>query len=334
MTTALTLIISFVFIMAGAELFTNGVEWVGKRFGLPEGAVGSLLAAVATALPETMVPIIAIIFGGGAHGEEIGTGAILGAPFMLGTLAFCVTGLAVVVFSRSGRRAPRVEINRKVMLRDLSFFLKVYALAILAAFIRSHLLKVVVALGLFTMYGIYAYKTITDEDEEDEEEELHPLFLAKKSANPPTGLILLQVALAMGAIIYGAHMFVGGLEVVAEHLGISAFVLSVIITPVATELPEKFNSITWIRQGKDTLALGNITGAMVFQSSVIPAIGILLTPWELTGAALVNGIMALIMPGIVYCLVRFKGRLHPRVLVSSGLVYAVFVVMVLSGFKV
>jgi len=334
LTTALVLIVSFGFIMAGAELFTNAIEWVGKRFGLPEGAVGSLLAAVATALPETMVPIIAIVFGEGSSGHEIGTGAILGAPFMLGTLAFCITGIAVLVFSRSGKRAPKVTINKKVMLRDLSFFLKVYALAILAAFIPSHSMKVVVAIGLFALYGWYAYKTITDDDEADEEEELHPLFLAKKKAEPATSMILLQVAIAMAAIVYGANLFVGGIEVVAEHFGISAFILSVLITPVATELPEKFNSVTWIRRGKDTLALGNITGAMVFQSSVIPAIGILLTPWELSGAALINGLMALIMPAIVYCLVRFSGKLNPRVLISSGLVYLVFVIMVLSGFKI
>ena len=61
---------------------------------------------------------------------------------------------------------------------------------------------------------------------------------------------------------------------------ISALILSMLIIPIATELPEKVNSIFWIRKGKDTLAFGNITGAMVFQGTLLPAIGILLTPWE------------------------------------------------------
>lgn len=337
MATAAVLLVSLGLIMIGAELFTNGVEWIGKRFGLPEGAVGSLLAAVATALPETMVPVIAIIFGGSEFsGEEIGTGAILGAPFMLGTLAFCITGLAVLIFARAGRRTPKLVINKTVMLRDLAFFLKVYALAILATFMPNHLLKAVIAMSLVAMYAIYAYKTITDEDEgaEGDKEELHPLLLARKSPSPATGMIFLQVAVAMGAIIYGAHMFVGAIEVLAHKFAISPFILSVLITPVATELPEKFNSITWIRQGKDTLALGNITGAMVFQSSIIPAIGILLTPWELTGAALLNACLALVSPAIVYFLVRFHGKLNPRVLVGSGLIYAIFVALVLTGFSV
>ena len=50
--------------------------------------------------------------------------------------------------------------------------------------------------------------------------------------------------------------------------------LALVIAPIATELPEKFNSIIWVRQNKDTLALGNITGAMVFQSTIPTVVGL------------------------------------------------------------
>jgi cation:H+ antiporter len=97
----LVLVVSLVIILVGAELFTNGIEWLGKHFDLAEGAVGSVLAAVGTALPETMIPLVAIVFAGGTAGAEIGIGAILGAPFMLATLAMFVTGVAGL------RRIPR-----------------------------------------------------------------------------------------------------------------------------------------------------------------------------------------------------------------------------------
>ena len=74
----LTLVIAFVIILAGAELFTNGIEWFGRKLELAEGAVGSVLAAVGTALPETMIPIIAILFASGASSHAVGVGAILG----------------------------------------------------------------------------------------------------------------------------------------------------------------------------------------------------------------------------------------------------------------
>ena len=86
---------ALVIILIGAELFTNGIEWFGRKLQLAEGAVGSVLAAVGTALPETLIPIIAIGFaGGGAATDAVGVGAILGAPFMLSTLAMFVTGVA------------------------------------------------------------------------------------------------------------------------------------------------------------------------------------------------------------------------------------------------
>src|SRR5262245_54675615 len=96
------LIGSLVVILAGAELFTNGIAWIGEGFGLSEGAVGSVLAAVGTALPETLLPLVAIL-SGHETGEEIGTGAILGAPFMLTTLAMVV--IAVTVLLTRNRRA-------------------------------------------------------------------------------------------------------------------------------------------------------------------------------------------------------------------------------------
>ena len=116
-------------ILFGAELFTNGIEWFGHRLNLAEGAVGSVLAAVATAMPETLIPVIAIvgpaIFGGGSpHSAEIGVGAILGAPFMLSTLAMFVTGVAIVIFARNGRRGTQLNLNVRVLGRDVVFFLR------------------------------------------------------------------------------------------------------------------------------------------------------------------------------------------------------------------
>ena len=71
----------------------------------------------------------------------------------------------------------------------------------------------------------------------------------------------------MGALVVmalGAHFFIEGVEHGSESLGIPAGLIALILAPLATELPEKFNSIIWLRDNKDTLAMGNITGAMVF----------------------------------------------------------------------
>ncbi|NLJ71558.1 MAG: sodium:calcium antiporter, partial [Syntrophomonadaceae bacterium] len=126
------LAISLGVILIGAEVFVNGVEWLGFKLNLSEGAVGSVLAAVGTALPETIIPIIAIVFSPGTSGHEIGIGAILGAPLMLASLAMFVSGVAVIAFRRRRTYGAKVVADYSTMSRDLSFFIIIYALAILA----------------------------------------------------------------------------------------------------------------------------------------------------------------------------------------------------------
>ena len=87
--------------------------------------------------------------------------------------------------------------------------------------------------------------------------------------------VIMQLLVALGAIVGGAHLFVEQVLHVADSAGLEPLVLSLVLAPFATELPEKANSFFWVRDGKDSLALGNITGAMVFQSTIPVSIGLL-----------------------------------------------------------
>ena len=89
--------------------------------------------------------------------------------------------------------------------------------------------------------------------------------------------------MALALIIVGAQVFVGAVEHLSSRSGWTQPILALIIAPIATELPEKFNSVLWVRTGKDTLAMGNITGAMVFQSCLPTVLGLLFTTWTFSG---------------------------------------------------
>jgi len=320
-----------VLILLSAEIFTNGIEWLGKRMKLSEGAVGSVLAAVGTALPESMIPVIAIIFGTGEAAHEIGIGAILGAPFMLATLALSITGIAGLICKVNGQKRQCMLVNTFVMKRDLGFFLLVYAVAIMAAFLPGQF-KVFVAVLLVVAYFVYVAQTLRDKPAPGDEE-IRALYFAKKQSEPSTTVIVAQVLVALGGIAGGAHMFVGGIRHLSEILHISPFILSIIIAPIATELPEKFNSLIWVRRCKDTLALGNITGAMVFQSSMIPALGIVFTPWVLSELALLSAVLAVAGAGLVYLSLLLKNEIRPATLSFTGVFYMVFLVSVLTVYR-
>ncbi|MDX9872817.1 MAG: sodium:calcium antiporter [Clostridia bacterium] len=325
--TYVTLLISLAIILAGAEIFTNGVEWLGKKLHLGEGAVGSILAAVGTALPETMIPVIAILFGSGEESTHIGIGAILGAPFMLSTLAMLITGVAAILCKINNETRTCMLCDISIMRRDISFFIVVYFVALAAAFLPNHFFKVIVAAFLVGAYVIYAVQTIRS-GKSCGEAELNPLIFRKKEENPALSWVISQVVFALVLIIAGANLFVGAITDISIAWGIPAFILAIIIAPIATELPEKFNSVVWVRHGKDTLALGNITGAMVFQSSLIPALGILLTPWELSPLAITSGVLALLSAIILYFNLRFREKLTPQTLIGVGFLYIVFILVV------
>lgn len=327
------LIISLGVILVGAEVFVNGIEWLGKKLNLSEGAVGSVLAAVGTALPETIIPLIAIIFGGGQAGQEIGIGAILGAPLMLATLAMFVTGISVIIFKRRRYHGTRMVADYTIMTRDLGFFLIVYTAAILTGILPPQIRhwQLIIAGFMIFAYFWYVYITVTEERNVDEDHSLPPCYFARSKPSPSLKIILIQVLFALALIIVGANLFVSAVTEVATLYRVPAFVLALIITPIATELPEKFNSIIWVSREKDTLALGNITGAMVFQSSLIPALGIFLTDWQLGTGALISAIIALLSAGLIYFELVRKKHISSGILMTGGVFYMVFILGVMQG---
>lgn len=328
------LAVSFVVILAGAEFFTNGIEWYGKRLGLSEGMVGSVLAAIGTALPETMIPIIAIIFVGTTASEQVGIGAILGAPFMLSTAAMFVTGVAVLFFSRGGKRDAHLNINQVVVRRDLRFFLAIYVVAValgLPFFEKPQLLRIIAGLLLVGAYVLYVRQTASDSRPEGEaHDELNPLRFQRSAASPRTRMIVIQVLAALGAIVVGAQLFVKQIEFVASSFGIAPLVLALVIAPLATELPEKFNSVIWVRQKKDTLAMGNISGAMVFQSCIPVTVGLWFTPWVLNEFAIASAVVAIAAGLLMQVYLRSDNVLSGRELTSLGVLYAGFIVYVVA----
>lgn len=320
------LIGGLVVVLLGAYLFTNGVEWLGKRLNLSQGVVGSVLAGVGTAMPETMVPIIAIFFPTSEASESVGIGAILGAPFMLSCLTVPLLGVTILLLAAAGRRSPRVEINPALSRIDLGFFLIAYVIAITIAIIPAGefgvWLRVLAASVLVVLYFVYLKKLLSIQPEG--EHAVDPLIFSRTNSKPGLGIIGTQVIAGLGTIILGAHLFVDGIENVAAVYGLSPLIFSLLVTPIATELPEKFNSLIWISQRKDTLAFGNITGAMVFQGTFPVAVGLLGTSWRLDSFGLMSAGLAVLAAALLYYTARAGWGWRPAVLASMGGLYLLY----------
>ena len=328
--TVVELVLSAVAIVVAAALFVNAVEMLGDRLNLGEGAVGSVLAAVGTALPETMIPMVAIgasIFTGRSVAGDIGVGAILGAPFLLATLAMFVVGVTVLGFWRRRESDDELTLDEGNAKRDVRYFLLCFALGAGAGIVPlPFYLKVALAILLVVAYALYIWKTVKS-DGEGVEEPPEKLTLWPSSSEAPTWAVAAQVVGTVAVMGVGAHFFVSAVEHISRSVGVPAGLIALALAPLATELPEKFNSVIWLRGDKDTLALGNITGAMVFQSSVPVALGLAFTNWSLDLLTALSAALALTGGAYLYWLLRRKKPIEGEHLLVGGALYAVFVVV-------
>jgi len=320
-------------ILAGALLFTNAVEWIGHRLELGEGAVGSLLAAVGTAMPETLIAIVALI-GAAEGGDQVAIGAIVGAPFLLGTLAMGLVGLFAYLYRRRREQGLELKVHRPTLERDLLFFLFFFSISLALAWGAPDALRIPVGIAVILAYPLYIARTLRGGGEVQDQETLNPLIFERRSErreDPGPLLCVLQLLVGLGAMVGGAHLFVEELLNIAESLGVEAVVLALILAPLATELPEKVNSFFWVREGKDSLALGNITGAMVFQSTIPVGIGLLFTGWELSGNAALSVVLGLAGGLLAYEVLHRRGRFGLPAVVTWFLLYTTFIVVVAAS---
>ncbi len=329
------IVLGLLLIVGSCIVFTNAIEHLGKCCKLNDGAVGSILAAVGTALPETIVPLVAIL---GAYitgkninaGEEIGIGAILGSPFLLSTLAMFITGLAILIFTGTKKRTAQINTDYSILTRDLRFFLISYTIAVLSSFVHIYIIKIIIAVGLLAYYLTYVIRTIKRCQGGDCEEELDELIFQKilKRYNMP--IIWFQIILSILCLIYFSHIFVEQIKYFAEIFKINPLILSLILAPIATELPEMFNSVLWVNSSKDQLALGNITGALVFQSCIPASIGILLTPWDFGQESLINICLVYLSTILLYVTTQKNKQISIHTLILCGIFYILYIIYVLS----
>lgn len=325
MLTALLFLLSAGAIYVACEFFVNGVEWFGRKLSLGATATGTVLAAFGTALPESAVTFVAVILGKTPEQKDIGVGAALGGPLVLATIAYAVVGVALWMNRRKLQRADalvRVEHGR--LARDQSWFLAIFVIKCglgLVAFAFKPWLGVL----FLAAYALYVWRELKDDSTAPEEEELEPLKFRPKAVDPALSWVILQTTLALLVIAFASHTFVKQIETIGIALQLSPHLVALLLSPVATELPETMNALIWVRQGKERLALANISGAMMIQATIPSALALFATPWLFDAPLMVAGLLTGIAVIYLWWLFR-KGRVDARWLLPVAGLYGVFAV--------
>ncbi|WP_443054358.1 sodium:calcium antiporter [Streptomyces sp. IBSBF 2435] len=342
------LIVCAVAIYLSCEWFVNAVEWLGQRLNVGKMAVGTILAAFGTALPESVVTLVAVTTGSTPEAKDIGVGAAMGGPLALSTIAYGVTGFILLLKrrrretdvrgesgmmpARSAQQALGDEKDMRRLAKDQKWFLPIFVVKVALGLVAFAYKPVLGAL-FFAAYAVYFWREIRADDEAGgEHEELESLRLQRTSASPATWAVVTQTLATLAVIFFASQLFVKQLDAIGPMLGLSTTVTALLLSPVATELPEVMNAVIWVRQGKTRLALANISGAMMIQATVPSGLGLIFTTWKFDGALIWSGLIT--MAAIVYLLLTMRAhRLTPgRLTVAAGfyLVFALGLIPILS----
>ncbi len=322
-------------IVLTCNLFTNSIENLGKKLNFGESATGSILAAIGTALPETLLPLIAIFQNSDASlsGIEIGTGAILGSSFLLSTLALFISGLSFVFFQKE-KLSNALNINFKNFQRDYKFFIIAYFIAILSGFTDFKNIKIIIGIFLISYWIFYAIKTVSNSIATESEDDCPKLYFAfnYEKLNGNLFLIIIQTIFSLFLLFVFSKLFVNEIQGFSLLTGISPLVTSLVLSPLATELPEITNSIIWIKSKKDSLAISNITGAMVYQASICTSLGLIFTDWKFSDDAMLNISCTICATLSVFILSKIIKKLPAIILLSCIIWYLSFFILLIFVF--
>jgi cation:H+ antiporter len=319
--TSLLFFISAIAIYLACEYFVNSIEWCGHHLNMGATAVGTVLAAFGTALPECAVTFTAVVFGNTPQAKDIGVGAAMGGPLVLATIAYAVVGFALWKnHQKLQRNNHDVIVDYQRLGRDQLTFFAIFIIKV-ALGLFAFSIKPLLGILFLVAYGAYVWREIAIEETNSEEEELEPLKLRPNNAT--LGWATLQALTAITVIAIASHTFVAQLEFIGVAFGLSPHLVALLLSPVATELPEIMNALIWVRQGKENLALANISGAMMIQATIPSALGLFFTPWLFDRALISSGVVTALAIFILWHFFK-SSRVDSRKLTLIGLLYGVF----------
>jgi cation:H+ antiporter len=321
--TVLMLLGSAALIYFSCEYFVNGIEWVGRRFGIARSAVGTILAAFGTALPESVVTFVAVVFGQTPQQKEIGVGAALGGPLVLSTVSYAVVGIVFLLHCNSPECSLATQINSRRLSRAQSWFMTIFAAKVALGLI-TFAFKPWLGLLFLAAYGLYVRQEMREPDHgQADDAEKEPLKLRPRDTSPSAFWAVAQTLGALVVIFVSSQLFVHQLDALGPRLGMSPQIVALLLSPIATELPETMNAVIWVRQGKTALALGNISGAMMIQATVPSALGLLFTPWLLDKSLVWAAVVTMLSIAGLFWSFRHHTLTASR-LACFGLLYVVF----------
>ncbi len=318
------LIISVLVVFVGALIFTNGIEYVGCRMNWTSSFTGAILAPLFTSIPEFVLFVVAIFSYGGTAGREIGIGTLFGQPFMASSFSYGLVLVAMIIgWFLKKRKTLFLEVEKTLVIPYL-FITILFPLIVLPDIIRIKYFQIIMGVffGFFYVYYIRLMFQKRKEESMDESEDpyLCRIFNADLAA-------VIQLVLSVVILYFGSEMLISTIDVVSEHLAVSAMGVAIILAPVATAIPETMSAMIWAYRGKDTLSISSLVGEKILYSTLYPAIGLFAVSWILDLHAYFSVLATTVISFILLYYIK-KGRIPSRGLGIGFVFFITYIVLI------
>lgn len=311
----LTLIGGIALLIVSSFILTTTIEDIGKKGKFTHSFTGTFISPVFTSLAELGVILAALITLTPRSGSQIAAGIIIGEPFMVSAIGFPAMAITLLFAARKGSVAKMDGI----MPLTLVFIGLSFPLMLIPVFFPSQFSRFSIVLLLLVIYVAVLY------------------YYGKKSSptagdTPQTiknnGLLVLLVIVGITVLAVASIFLVKSVQTIAYQTQISDQLISILIIPIGTIIPETLNSIIWAAESKTNLAMGAITGEEILFVTVYPALGIMASPWIINRngmyAILVGSIFFILMGLITY---KFRNALYLYILWPISIVAFIFLVI-------
>ncbi len=294
------LIVGFVLLVKGADVFVTGAGSVAKKFHIPDLIIGLTVVAFGTSAPEVAVSTVASV--GGQNAMAISN--IIGSNIfnLLVVLGVC----AVMV---------PISVDKGILKKEFPF--AIVASLILVVMIADsflgngdiNVLSRIDGIILLVAFLVFLLSTIksaldskkTDQVEvNDDDEEI-------KEVSTVTSIIMIVLGLA--AVVFGGDLVVKEASIIAAAFGVSEALIGLTIVALGTSLPELVTSVIACRKGSSDMALGNVIGSNIFNILLTLGICSTISPITVDVISIYDAVLALVFTLVVLVMAKTKNTI-------------------------
>lgn len=312
------LIIGFIFLIKGADIFVEGAASIARKFNVPAMVIGLTIVAMGTSAPEAAVSITSSLAGQ----NDMSVANVVGSNFFNILMVLGVSSLIA-----------KLPVEKNTIKKDAPFLILVSAMLLLfGANLNISRIEGILFLAVFAYFLIYTVrsaKTVSSKEDivKGETAVAVEASVAEEISMPKTIVVSL---IGIVGIVVGGDMVVNSATTIATSFGMSANLVGLTIVAIGTSLPEFVTSIVAIKKGETEIAIGNVIGSNIFNILLVLGLATTINPITISALALIDIIFMVFITVLLYLFMKKDNSLvkkHGFVLIALYFAYMAYTIM-------